>query len=137
MKGLPGLIRLHQWRLDEARQTLVGLESLVEDFRTKIAALDDEVRREADVARDSEEAARTYGHYLGAARARRQRLEQSLAEVTRQVAEAHGVVTRAFQDLKRYELAQDSRERKQADLARRYEQSRSDEVGLNLYRRRG
>lgn len=137
MRGLPGLIRLHQWKLDEARQALVALETLAEDFRRKIAALDDEVRREADVARESEEAARTYGHYLGAARTRRQRLEQSLAEVTRQIAEAHGAVTRAFQDLKRYELAQDSRERKQAELDRRYEQSDSDEVGLNVYRRRG
>jgi len=137
VKGLPGLIRLHQWKLDEARRQLVALESLAEDFRRQIASLDFDLRREADVARGSEEAARHYGTYLTASRARRQRLDTSLAEVVRQVGEAHGQVTRAFQELKRYELALDAREKKQADHARRIEQFRTDEVGLNVFRRRG
>jgi hypothetical protein len=136
VKGLPGLIRLNQWKLDEARRTLAGYESLAEEFRRQVRALDVELRREAEVARGSADAAQTYGQYLAAARARRQRLDNSLAEVTRQVAEAHGAVTRAFQELRRYELAQENRERRQADVARRRDQIRTDEVGLNLYRRR-
>ena len=137
MKGLPGLIRLHEWKLDEARRQLAALESLSEDFRRQIAVLDAELRNEAEIARESAEAARLYGAFLTATRARRQRLEHSLAEVMRQVGEAHGHVTRSFQELKRYELALQTREKRQADQARRAEQGRTDEIGLNLFRRRG
>jgi len=137
VKGLPGLIRLHQWKLDEARRQLVALESLADDFRRQIIGLDEELRREAEIARGSEDAARLYGSYLTASRTRRQRLDNSLAEVVRQISEAHGLVTRAFQELKRYELALQAREKKQAEQARRVEQHQTDEVGLNLYRRRG
>jgi flagellar FliJ protein len=137
VKGLPGLIRVHEWKLDEARRQLSALESLAEDFRRQITALDDELRREAEIARDSEDAARLYGAFLTATCGRRQRLEHSLAEVVRQVGEAHGHVTRAFQELKRYELALEAREKKQADQARRADQGRTDEIGLNLFRRRG
>jgi hypothetical protein len=137
VKGLPGLIRVNQWKLDEARRTLAGFESLAEEFRRQVRMLDVELRREAEVARSSPNSAQTYAQYLSAARARRHRLDTSLAEVTRQVAEAHGAVTSAFQELRRYELAQENRERRQADVTRRRDQIRTDEVGLNLYRRRG
>jgi flagellar export protein FliJ len=136
VKGLPGLIRLHQWKLDEARRQLAALESLADDFRRQIAGFDEELRREADIARESEAAAQLYGSFLTASRTRRQRLENSLAEVVRQAGEAHAHVTRAFQELKRYELALEAREKKQAELARRADQIRTDEIGLNQFRRR-
>lgn len=135
MKGLPGLIRLHRWKLDEQRRTLAGLESLAEDFRRQIGTLDDDVRREAEIARSAPETAQTYPGFLAASRTRRERLTRSLAEVQRQIVETHEAVGRAFQDLKRYELAQEAQDRHAADLARRAEQTRTDEVGLNLYRR--
>lgn len=137
MKGLPGLIRLNKWKLDEARRQLAALESLADDFRGQITRLDEELRREADIARGSEEAARLYGAFLTTSRTRRQRLEKSLADILRQVGEAHEQVSRAFQELKRYEIALEARERKQAELARRADQIRTDEVGLNQFRRRG
>ena len=137
MKGLPGLIRLNRWKLDEARRQLAALESLAEDFRRQLAALDDELRREADFARDSEEGARHYSAFLTASRARRLRLEKSLADVARQIGEAHEHVTNAFQELKRYEIALAAREKKQNEAARRADQLRTNEVGLNQYRRRG
>ena len=137
MKGLPGLIRLHQWKLDECRRALAALEILSEDFRRQIAALDSEIRHETAVAQGSPEAARTYGSYLAAARTRRQRLEKSLGEVVRQIGEAHGAVTREFQELRRYQLAHETRERRQAQVDRRQDQIRQDEVGLNQFRRRG
>jgi flagellar protein FliJ len=135
MKGLDGLIRLHRWKLDEQRRTLAGLETLAEDFRRQIAALDDSLRREREVARIAPDSAQTYAAYLAASRARRERLARSLAEVERQMLEVHESVRHAFQDLKRYELAQEAEDRRTAEVARRMEQSRTDEVGLNLYRR--
>jgi flagellar export protein FliJ len=137
VRGLPGLIRLNQFKLDEARRQLASLETLADDFRRQIAALDADLRREADVARDSEEGTRLYAAFLTAARTRRQRLDNSLAEVTRQVGEAHALVTSAYQELKRYQLALETREKRQADQARRVDQIRTDEIGLNQFRRRG
>ncbi len=137
MRGLPGLVRLNQFRLDEARRQLTALETLAEDFRRQIAALDSDLRREADVARESQEGARLYAAFLTSARTRRQRLDNSLADVTRQVGEAHAQVTNAYQELKRYELALESRAKRQAEQARRTDQIRTDEIGLNQFRRRG
>jgi flagellar biosynthesis chaperone FliJ len=137
VKGLPGLIRLSQFKLDEARRQLASLETLADDFRRQIAALDADLRREADVARESEEGARLYAAFLTVARTRRQRLDTSLAEVTRQASEAHVHVTSAYQELKRYQLALETREKQQAVRERRVDQIRTDEVGLNLFRRRG
>ncbi len=135
MKGIDGLIRLHRWKLDESRRTLAGFEALADDFRRQVRALDDSVRREAEVARTSPEVAQAYAGFLTAARVRRDRLARSLAEVERQVVETHEAVGRAFQELKRYELAQEQQDRRAAEALRRAEQSRTDEVGLNLYRR--
>jgi flagellar export protein FliJ len=137
VKGLAGVIRLNKFKLDEARRQLAALETLADDFRRQIATLDEELRREADIARESEEGARLYASFLTAARARRQRLDNSLAEVTRQVGEAHARVTNSYQELKRYQLALEAREKQQAERARRADQIRTDEIGLNLFRRRG
>ncbi|HEX9837269.1 MAG TPA: hypothetical protein VGB90_10475 [Alphaproteobacteria bacterium] len=136
MKGLPGLIRLARWKLDEQRRTLAGLESLADEFRRQIGQLDAEVRREADVARTSPEAARTYSAFAASSLARRQRLEKSLHDTLRQAAAQHEEVTRAFQELRRYEIAQDQRERQAAKIARRHDQIAQNEVGLNVFRRR-
>ncbi len=135
MKGLDGLIRLHRWKLDEQRRTLAGFELLADDFRRQIAGIDDAVRREADVARASHEAAQTYAAFLTASRGRRERLMRSLAEAERQIVDAHEAVTRAFQDLKRYELARQAADRRATEAIRRSDQMRTDEVALNLYRR--
>jgi flagellar export protein FliJ len=137
VKGLAGVIRLNKFKLDEARRQLAALETLADDFRRQIAALDEELRREADVARESEEGGRLYAAFLTAARGRRQRLDNSLAEVTRQIGEAHARVTNSYQELKRYQLALEAREKQQAERVRRADQIRTDEIGLNLFRRRG
>jgi hypothetical protein len=129
VKGLPGLIRLARWKLDEQRRTLAGLESLADEFRRQIGQLDAEMRREAD-------AARTYSAFAAASLARRQRLEKSLHDTLRQAAAQHEEVTRAFQELRRYEIAQDQRERQAAKIARRHDQIAQNEVGLNVFRRR-
>lgn len=136
MRGLAGIIRLNKFKLDEARRQLAALETLADDFRRQITTLDDDLRREADVARESEEGARLYAAFLTVARTRRQRLDTSLAEVTRQMGEAHLHVTNAYQELKRYQLALEAREKQQAVREHRADQIRTDEIGLNLFRRR-
>jgi hypothetical protein len=137
VKGLAGLIRLHRWRLDEKRRALGALESLADEFRKQIAALDAQLRREGEIAQRSPDAARAYPSFLEAARNRRARLDKSLDDMVRRVAEAHGEVTRAYQELKRFEIAHDGEARTAAEAVRRHERITQDEIGLELYRRRG
>lgn len=135
MKGLPNLIRLHRWRLDEKRRRLTDLERLAAELRERRARLAAELRAEQEAARSSIEGQFIYGSYARAVIERREKLAQSIASAEEEVAEAAAQVTEAFQELKRFELAQAQRERAVRARAARIEQALLDETGLERYRR--
>lgn len=136
MKGLPGLIRLHRWKLDEERRKLAELQTLAAGFEREIVHLEATMREEGEKAQESVDAAQTYGQYLNAAIQRRDRLRKSIAEIEKQIAEWNERVSEAFQELKRYELAQAEQERKEALRTRRLEQIQQDEIGRTVLRLR-
>jgi len=135
VKGLPNLIRLHRWRLDEKRRRLTDLERLAAELRERRARLAAELRAEQEAARSSIEGQFIYGSYARAVIERREKLAQSIASAEEEVAEAAAQVTEAFQELKRFELAQAQRERAVRARAARIEQALLDETGLERYRR--
>ena len=135
MKGLPALIRLHKWRLDEKRQVLAELERLASRLRQEQIDLELEVTDEQEVAANSPEAMAAYGPYATAVIARRARLHQSLVEVEQRMHGALEDVTLAFRELKKYELVNARRDRVALDQEKRQQQAVLDELGLNLYRR--
>lgn len=136
MKGLPNLIRLHRWRLDEKRKNLAQLERLADDLREQDRRLDAELVREQETAAANEEARASYGAYAQQVVARRERIAQSKAEVAAQIEQAAIEVQEAFQELKRYEIALEAREKAERQRAARIEQARLDDLGLQMYRRK-
>jgi chromosome segregation ATPase len=136
VKGLPTLIRLHRWRLDEKRKQLAALERLAAKLREQRRRLEEELRAEQDVARSLTGAEFTYAAYAKAVVQRRETLPRSIAEAEGQIERVMAEVTEAFRELKRYEVAQANRERAAEEEAARREQAVLDDVGANVYRRR-
>jgi flagellar export protein FliJ len=135
MKGLPTLIRVRQWELEEKRRKLADLEGLAAQLEEAVARLDDEVRMEQGVASASHEVSFAYAPYAQAAIERRRTLKASLADVRVQIEAAAQEVTAAYQELKKYEVAQDGRRRRARVEANRRETIVLDDIAIEGFRR--
>ena len=134
--GLHTLIRLHKWRLDEKRRALAELQALADKLVQDTARLEREILAEQEIARSSPEASFGYGNFAKQAIERRKRLAQSVAQVEHQIAEATEEMAEAFQELKRYELAQEGRDRREDAKRKTRENAALDEVALSGFTRR-
>ena len=135
MKGIESLIRLHKWRVDEERRRLVALESVALDFDRRLDALVAEFRHESAVASGSIDAALGFGGYASGMRERRERLIQSKEEIEAEIASVRDLVSRAFEELKRYEILAEDGRRRAALKEKRAQQSVLDDVGVDRFRR--
>lgn len=136
MSDLHALIRLHKWKLDEKRRALTELQGLADRLDEERSRLDDEVVREQDVARSSPEIGFSYAGYARTVIERRQRLDESIEQVRQQIATATDEVSAAFQELKRYELAQEGRDRRERRRLNRKAGAALDEIAVTAFVRR-
>ncbi|WP_119166403.1 flagellar FliJ family protein [Algihabitans albus] len=135
--AIENLVRLHRWTLDEKRRLLSDLERLAQRLSNDITLLDEEIASEQEVASRSLEGAVAYPAFVAVAKRRRDKLVESLRAVEAEGEEARMAVQTAFQELKKYELAQAGALKRAKDKAARAEQLVEDELGLELHRRRG
>ena len=134
---LHNLIRVHEWQVDEKRRRLGQLIQVLDDLEERARQLEQEVRNEQQIASQSPgEAGFLYGGYAEAVIDRRERLAQSIFKAEQEVATARNDLSDAYRDLKKYELAQEARDRRAAAELERKEQLVLDELGLQAYRRR-
>lgn len=133
---LKALIRYHKWRLDEKRRALAELHSLADKLREQLAALEDEIKAEQETARQSTEAALTFANYITQANFRKKTLAESIAQVDRQIEVATDEMRDVFQEVKRYEIAQEERTRREKEKIRRREAAMFDEVAATGFQRR-
>lgn len=136
MSGLDQLMRLQKWTLDEKRRQALDLESLIDKFETDIRLLDEEVIREVDAAQQSIELQRALPGYRKMMQERRERLEQSIANLRVELVRMQDEIAEAFSELKKTEQTIQSRKQRQRQQERRREQIVSDDIGLELHRRR-
>jgi flagellar protein FliJ len=136
VKGLAALIRLHTWRLDEKRRELADLQRLEDQFLEDGRRLEAEVVAEQEFAKTSDSGSFSYGGFAVGVIERRKRLEASIAEVRRRIEDKRAEVAEAFQELKRYEITQAERlKRERAEVERRTQAS-LDEISLIQHQRR-
>ncbi len=96
------LLRLHRWRLQERRDYLAGLESLMERLRADAARLQEEIG-ESEAANGRTADGGDPPPYLAPLIDRRGRIERSMAEVEAQIGEARDTVEAAQQEVKHAE----------------------------------
>lgn len=136
MNGLDQLLRLQKWTLDEKRRQASDLMALIERLQGDIAKLDADVAREIELARTDLEASRHLPPYRDMMAKRRDRLEQSVADVNLELARVQDEIAETFGDIKKTEQTIQNRlERKRQAVARR-EQIETDEMGLTQHRRK-
>jgi flagellar protein FliJ len=136
VKGLAALIRLHTWRLDEKRRELADLQRLEDQFLADLRRLEAEVAAEQEFAKTSDSGAFSYGGFAVGVIERRKRIEASIAEVRRRIEEKNDEVAEAFRELKRYEITQAERLKRQRAEAERRTQASLDEMSLIQHQRR-
>ncbi|GAA4255662.1 hypothetical protein GBZ26_19645 [Azospirillum formosense] len=136
MSSLKTIIRLQKWKLDEKRRALAELQNLADRLQAEIERLKEEIAAERDTARGNVEYAFTYSNYIQAAMDRGKRLTQSMGQVEAQIAVATDEMAEAFQELKRYELAEEERLKREKEKLKRKEANMLDETALVGFRRR-
>ena len=136
-RDLHTLIRLNEWTVDQRRRALGDVLASLASLETGLERLREELIKEQTIVRSSpEEAGFFYGNYAAAVIIRREDLNQGIFRMEEQVAEAREKLNDAYRDLKKYEIAQKSRDTREAlELVRR-EQETLDEIGLQGYRRK-
>ena len=135
MTGLVNLVRLHRWILDEKRQNLADLLQLAERFKEELGVLEQSLEAERTEASRTLDGALAFQTYIAPALDRRGKLRRTIANLDSEIELARDEVGAAFQELKKYETAQEIQERHQNAERRRRDQVILDELGVSLYRR--
>jgi flagellar export protein FliJ len=136
MNGLDQLLRLQKWTLDEKRRQAADLVALIERLQGDIVKLDEEVAREIEIARTDLEASRHLPPYRDMMAKRRERLEQSVADITLELERVREEIAEAFGDIKKTEQTIQNRQERKRQAAARREQIATDEMGLEQHRRK-
>jgi uncharacterized phage infection (PIP) family protein YhgE len=136
MSGLDQMLRLQKWTLDEKRRQATDLEALIERLRGDIRRLDEEVANEVEAARNDLELSRMLPDYKKTMAQRRERIEKSVADLTAELDKLRDQIMESFAELKKTEQTIANRAQRQRVAQRRRDQSRADEVGLQLHRRK-
>jgi flagellar export protein FliJ len=135
--GLPSLIRLHRWRVDEQRRRLAELIRRSDDLHGEAQRLEREIADEQARSRtDPLEAGTAYAGYARVAVERRTRTAAAIAAAEADVATARDDLGEAYRSLRTLEAAEADRERRWAMEKDRRERIVLDEVGLQGHRRR-
>ena len=77
-----------------------------------------------------------YGIYAQGVIMRRERMAESIIQMEVKVGEARDALSEAYLELKKYEIAQENRDKREALEETRREQSILDEIGINAHRRK-
>ena len=113
MTAMGSLVRVHSWALNEKRQKLAGLQELADKMHQDLEHLEAELNDEQRAAAGSMEGTIAFPAFVAAALERRKKLRESIAGLVLAIAAARAEVREAFQEVKKYELAQEIHERRE------------------------
>lgn len=131
MKTRDTLIRLSQFRVDEARRKVLSLEAMKLDLERKARELETTVAAEQRRAIEDEIGRFAYPGFARAVLARRENLTKSIEAIVRQIEAAQDDLNAAYADLKKYEIAEDTRQRTEKAEQERRELAASDDLTLS------
>ena len=104
MRPRDTMLRLHRFRTEEKRRQVADIESMINDFMRKYDDLDAAVKFEESRNGVSDPSHFNYSLQAKAARARRDNLMKSIAELKDQLTDARAALDETEQELRRAEL---------------------------------
>ena len=137
-KGLTTLARLTKWTVDQRRRTLGALLRELESLEASRRGLDIELIQEQSAAAENpDEAGLLYGTYAEAFINRRDIMDESIRTKKAEIEKALEELNESYRELKKYEVARDSRSQLELVEEVRREQIELDDIGIETYRRKG
>lgn len=133
---LATLIRLARLQLDEKRKVLAALLAEEERVKALKAALLAQMAQEAKAVPADFEAGLTRGAYIKAGLKRAEQFDTQLAQIAQVVEAAREDMAKAFEEVKRYEIADEARKERAAREASKRETKALDEVGSDRHQRK-
>jgi flagellar protein FliJ len=136
MRSLKTLVRMRREELDERRQLVAQLETRLRTLVHTRAEIEKKHAAEKLFAQESTEALFSYPAYAAQVKREVQRVEEARATIEAQADAARDGLREAFSELKKLEIAEKERIRKERKEAERRERQVLDEVGLSGYLRK-
>ena len=140
MRTYKPLIQLAKQKLDEKKTKLADIVRLRESHEKQIQDIDDQIEAERAAAIDAADDAErvfignAFPQFVDAARGKQKTIAETLEQIERQERLARIEVQGAYQDVRKYELAEEQRLEKERLERERVEQIEMDELALNLHR---
>ncbi len=130
------LARIHKWKIDELRREISALEARRQAEQFRILEIDGTVEDEAHKASGNLIGTFSFANFASASRSKRDEASQVITDLDEKIQYLQDELNAAFQELKRYEIADEQRQSKEAAELARKEQIASDELGIEGHRRR-
>jgi len=140
MRSYRPLIQLAKQKLDEKKTKLADIVRLRESYEKRIQDLEDQIEAERAAASVAAETAEqvfignAFPQFVDAARGKQKKLGETLQQVERQERLARIEVQGAYQEVRKFEIAEEQRLEKERLERERVEQLEMDELALNLHR---
>ena len=134
MKWAASLTRIANHEVETLQKRLAEVVERRTQTELRLALLDAEAEAEADNARVDPEAAMFHPQFVKGWRHRRERIEAQIAGIAAEEAGARDALTRAFEELKKYEQVVETAKVLEAKEAARRETAMLDELGLRAAR---
>lgn len=132
MKSRKSLIQLRRFEVDERRQTVADIETMIGELQQMVIDLERQIEVEQEKAGVSDVNHFAYPTFAKAAIVRRDNLKNSCAELETKLEEARDQLSEAFEELKKVELIEErDAERVRVHEAAK-EQAELDEIGINM-----
>lgn len=134
-KALKSLVRLHRRKLDLERRDLARVHAEIDHAHKEIAALDEGLRAEGNLASVSPDLAGSYSAYMNAELRRKTAIFHRIDELNGMARIIEDRIAEGFRELKAYEIAAEAKARQARREADRREQAVNDQIGLDIHRR--
>jgi flagellar FliJ protein len=130
MKWAGSLTRIATYEVETLQKRLAEVVDRRLDTELRRTLLDAEAEAEADNARVDPEAAMFHPQFLKGWRVRRDRMNEQIAQLAAEEAGARDALSRAFEELKKYEHVMEVAKVAAAKESNRRETAALDEMGL-------
>ena len=129
------LARIHKWKIDELRREISSLETQRHAEQFRVLQIDEAVEDEAHKASGNLIGTFSFSNFASASRSKREEATQVITDLDGKIQHLQDELQAAFQELKRYEIADEQRQAQEAAEISRKEQIDSDEIGIESHRR--
>lgn len=135
MARLTGLIKFQKWKVDEQRRAVADAEAVAVRLNQAIENLVAEIEREKKVAEADPQSGLHFADYIKVSLDRKAALERQYKQALKAVDAARDVLRELFEELKRYEIAEEQRIEAEEREAARLEGLELDEIASQRFER--